>query len=219
MDYSYSFQDNIPSSSFNSNSKNILNWIETNRDAFDWAKDPNAYEMTNLFLFGAKYSHEGKDIDTDTLTKMWDIRSQDFEGCNIGPNNFVYAICYDAYQAALSGKAIVNDENSHHALRKMAGIGLYLKQLQRDTGEVSYNNPQELLYLLQCSNSLKTFHPDLFDKYAFGQNISILCNLQLQQELPSDISQSIQDMQNRIYGKSHEIKPTKDTITTEVELP
>ena len=55
MDYSYSFQDNIPSSAFNSTSKNVLNWIEENRDAFDWAKDPNAYEMTNLFLFGAKY--------------------------------------------------------------------------------------------------------------------------------------------------------------------
>ena len=150
MDYSYSFQDNIPSSTFNTTSKNVLNWIEENRDSFDWAKDPNAYEMTNLFLFGAKYSHEGKDVDIDSLTKMWNIRSRDFERCNIGENNFVYAICHDSYQSALSGKAMVNDENSHHALRKMAGLGLYLKQQQRDTGEVSFNNPQELLQLLQC---------------------------------------------------------------------
>ncbi len=49
MDYSYSFQDNIPHSTFNSNSKNVLNWIEENHDTF---KDPNAYEMVNLFLFG-----------------------------------------------------------------------------------------------------------------------------------------------------------------------
>lgn len=188
MDYSYSFQDNIPSATFNSTSKNILNWIEENRDTFEWAKDPNAYEMVNLFLFGAKYSHEGKDVDMDTLTKMWDIRSQDFERCNITPNNFVYAICQDSYQSALTGKSLVNEENSHHALRKMAGLGLYLKQQQRDTGEISYNNPQELLQLLECSHSLKTFHPDLFDKYAFGKNINVLCDLQLQHELPAEVS-------------------------------
>ncbi len=97
MDYSYNFQDNIPSSTFNSTSKNVLNWIKENHDTFDWAKDPNAYEMVNLFLFGAKYSHEGKDVDTDTLTKMWDIRSKDFERCNISENNFVHAICQDSY--------------------------------------------------------------------------------------------------------------------------
>lgn len=82
MDYNSTFQDNIPSAVFNSASRNILSWIEENRNAFDWAKDPNAYEMTNLFLFGAKYAQEGKDVDVNTLTKMWDIRSQDFERCN-----------------------------------------------------------------------------------------------------------------------------------------
>lgn len=218
MDYSYSFQDNIPSSTFNTTSKNVLNWIEENRDAFNWAKDPNAYEMTNLFLFGAKYSHEGKDIDIDTLTKMWDIHSKDFEGCNIGDNNFVYAICQDAYQSALSGKPMVNDENSHHALRKMAGLGLYLKQQQRDTGTVSYNNPQELLQFLQCSSSLKTFHPDLFDKYAFEENLNVLCKLQLEQELPDEISQSIQDAQNQIYNKARTTDSNRDSKTNEIEL-
>ncbi len=217
MDYSYSFQDNIPSSTFNTTSKNVLNWIEENRDSFDWAKDPNAYEMTNLFLFGAKYSHEGKDVDIDSLTKMWNIRSRDFERCNIGENNFVYAICHDSYQSALSGKAMVNDENSHHALRKMAGLGLYLKQQQRDTGEVSFNNPQELLQLLQCSSSLKTFHPELFDKYAFEDNINVLCDLQLKHELPSEISQCIHDAKNQIYNRTTKAELNQDSKSTEIE--
>lgn len=202
MDYNSTFQDNLPSSAFNSISSNILNWIEQNRDAFDWAKDPNAYEMANLFLFGAKYAQEGKNIDMDTLTKMWDIRSQDFEGCNISSSNFVYAICEDAYQGALARKAIVNDENSHHALRKMAGIGLYLKQQQRDAGVISYNNPQELLQLLQCSSSLRTFHLDLFDRYAFGDKISVLCRLQLENALLEEIATSIQTAQSEIFNKS-----------------
>lgn len=217
MDYSYSFQDNIPSSTFNTTSKNVLNWIEENRDSFDWAKDPNAYEMTNLFLFGAKYFHEGKDVDIDSLTKMWNIRSRDFERCNIGENNFVYAICHDSYQSALSGKAMVNDENSHHALRKMAGLGLYLKQQQRDTGEVSFNNPQELLQLLQCSSSLKTFHPELFDKYAFEDNINVLCDLQLKHELPSEISQCIHDAKNQIYNRTTKAELNQDSKSTEIE--
>ncbi len=217
MDYSYSFQDNIPSSTFNTTSKNVLNWIEENRDSFDWAKDPNAYEMTNLFLFGAKYSHEGKDVNIDTLTKMWNIRSHDFERCNISENNFVYAICQDSYQAALAGKAIVNDENSHHALRKMAGLGLYLKQQQRDTKEVSFNNPQELLQLLQCSSSLKTFHPDLFDRYAFEDNINLLCNLQLQHDIPNELSQAIQDAKNQIYDRTPKFEPEQDLKSIEIE--
>ena len=217
MDYSYSFQDNIPSSTFNTTSKNVLNWIEENRDSFDWAKDPNAYEMTNLFLFGAKYSHEGKDVNIDTLTKMWNIRSHDFERCNISEINFVYAICQDCYQAALTGRAIVNDENSHHALRKMAGLGLYLKQQQRDTKEVSFNNPQELLQLLQCSSSLKTFHPDLFDRYAFEDNINLLCNLQLQHDIPNELSQAIQDVKNQIYDRTPKFEPEQDLKSIEIE--
>lgn len=214
MDYSYSFEANIPSASFNSTSKGILSWIEENRDV----KDPNAYEMANLFLFGAKYAHEGKDIDTDTLTKMWDIRSKDFENCNISENNFVYSICGDAYNSAIAGRNMVNDENSHHALRKMAGLGLYLKQQQRDTGEVSYNNPGELLQLLECSSSLKTFHPDLFDKYAFEENINALCRLQLEHELPAEITEAIQTAKSNIFEKSFEINEniqSRDTLEEE----
>lgn len=218
MDYSYSFQDNIPSSTFNITSKNVLNWIEENRTTVDWAKDPNAYEMTNIFLFGAKYSHEGKSIDVDTLTKMWEIRSKDFEGCNISQNNFVYKICHDAYESILSGKPLVNDENSHHALRKMAGLGLFLKQQQRDSGEISYNNPQELLQLLQCSKSLKAFHPELFDKYAFKENINALCDLQLKQSLPEEIANTIRATQSDVFKNISEQKINKDNKNPEIEI-
>lgn len=206
MEYSYNFQDNILSSNFDSTSGNILNWIKENRDKFDWAKDPNSYEMTNLFLFGSKYTHEGKSINLQTLEEIWEIRSSDFERCHICKNNFVYLICQDAYQSAISGKPLVNDENSHHALRKMAGLGLFLKQQQRDNNEVSYNNPQELLYFLQCSKSLKTFHPDLFSKYAFKENIDVLCRLQLENDLPVEISDLIQSAQNQLSNDNNQIQ-------------
>lgn len=199
MDYSYNFQDNILPFTIDSTSSNILNWVNENRDRFEWAKDPNAYELTNVFLFAAKYAQEGQSINTDTITNLWNIRSKDFERCNISPTHFVYAICHDSYQAALSGKALVNDENSHHALRKIAGIGLYLKQQQRDTGQISYNNPQELLQLLQCSSTLKTFHPKLFDKYAFKDNINVLCKLQLEHQLPTEIFESITSARQQLF--------------------
>ncbi|MBR2588175.1 MAG: hypothetical protein IKD77_03085 [Bacilli bacterium] len=59
MEYS-NFKDNINSGMFNQISKNILDWIKENRAEEDFAKDPNAYEMTNLFLFGAKYRRRRK---------------------------------------------------------------------------------------------------------------------------------------------------------------
>lgn len=202
MDYNYDFESNIPYESFNSTSRNVLNWIEENRNKFDWAKNPNAYEMVNLFLFGGKYSQEGEEIDKEALTRMWDIRSKDFEWCNIDTNYFTYRICQDSYDSAISGKALVNDENSHHALRKMAGLGLYLKQ-QKDNGEIAYNNPQELLQLLKCSSTLKKSHPDLFDRYAFAQNINVLCTLQLQNDLSSKTIQSIETARDEIFAKSN----------------
>lgn len=221
MDYGYSFQDNILSSTFNSTSNNILNWIKENRDKFDWAKDPNAYEMTNLFLFAAKHSHEGNNINIDTLNQMWDIRSKDFNNCNISNNNFVYLICQDAYESAVSGNPMVTDENSHHALRKMAGIGLYLMQQQRDTGRVSYNNPQELLQLLQCSESFKKLHPELFNKYLFGKNLNVLCRLQLENELSNEVIQAIKTSQNNlsdvIIASQHDNTP-KTVTESDIEI-
>lgn len=177
MEYNLTFQDNIFSQDFNSRAKEITNWIKENRTMHEWAKDPNAYEMANVFLFGAKYASEGQQIDIDTLDEMWELRSQDFGNCNISENHFVYRICEDAHTAAQAGRALVNDENSHHALRKMAGIGLYLKQQQRDGQEVQYDNLSELQTLIEASRTLKGVHPDLFERYRFGENINVLCNL------------------------------------------
>lgn len=218
MEYNNSFQDNIPSSSFNSTSENVLNWIKENRDKFDWAKDPNSYEMTNLFLFASKYIHEGKSINTKTLSEMWNIRSQDFKNCNISENNFVYLICQDAFQSTVSGKPLVNDENSHHALRKMAGLGLYLKQQQRDNGKIEYNNPQELLQFLECAKSLKTFHPDLFSKYAFKENINMLCKLQLENEMPIDLQETINSSRNQLFDSKSQSKSNIKNSEKEQEI-
>ena len=138
---------------------------------------------------------EGERIDTETLREMWEIRSQDFANCNISENNFVYQICKDSYEAAMLGRILVNDPNSHHALRKMAGIGLYLKQQQRDRGKVVYDNPMELLELLSSSKSLKVFHPDLYERYAFEQNLDVLCKLQLSRDLTEPFQDRIKSAQ------------------------
>ena len=50
MEYN-NFKDNIGPTVFDFMSMNILNWIKENRTEEEFAKDPNAYEMTNLFLF------------------------------------------------------------------------------------------------------------------------------------------------------------------------
>lgn len=177
MEYNITFQDNILAQDFNNTARGITNWIRENRIKHEWAKDPNAYEMANVFLFGAKYASQGQQIDIDTLDEMWEMRSKDFENCNVSRNHFVYRICEDAHTSVQNGKALVNDENSHHALRKMAGIGLYLKQQQRDGQKPQYNNLQELQNLIEVSRTLKGVHPDLFDKYKFSENINVLCSL------------------------------------------
>lgn len=204
MEYSYQFQDNISAVTYNDRLQGTLNWIKENREKEEWAKDPNAYEMTNLFLFGAKYGQEKKEINKDAIQQMWELRSQDFEHCNISENNFVYQICKDSYEAAMKGKALVNDENSHHALRKMAGLGLYFKQQKRDNNEIQYNNPDELMSLLDASSTLKTFHPELFEKYQFSNNINKIIQLQLQQELPEQTRNQIESMQKGLFEEKTE---------------
>ena len=174
--------------------------------------------MTNVFLFAGKYLEEGEDIDLEEVQKMWDLRSKDFENCNISQSNFIYQICERAYESAISRHSLVNDEASHSALRKMAGIGLYLMQQQRDNGEIYYNNSQELLQLLQCQSSLKTFHPELFDRYAFTENIKALCKLQLQNELPSETVEAIKEAQDRISNKITERSFDVDVEHDDIEL-
>lgn len=217
MDYNINFQDNIPSYEFNNRVGGILNWIKENREKEEWAKDPNAYELANVYLFAAKYRQENQQIDTDTLQQMWKIRSQDFERCGVSQDSFIYKICEESYLAAMQGKAPVNDENSHHALRKMAGIGLYLKQ-QRDGNEVEYNNPSELLQLIECAKTLKTFHPDLFKRYQFEQSINAIMRLQLQQELPEEIVQRLQQAKKNLQQDNLVQENKKDPTIRTKEL-
>lgn len=178
MKYNRNFQDNIPAEMFNQTANGITKWIEENRELHDWAKDPNAYEMANVFLFAGKYAEEGNSIDKENLKRMWQLRSQDFEHCGIGRNHFVYQICEQAYQSAISGKALVNDEYSHSALRKMAGVGLYVMQQKRDN-VLDYNNLHELIDLIENSRMLKQKHPGLYDVLQFDKNLRVLYDLQI----------------------------------------
>lgn len=209
MNYSINFQDNIRYSEFNERAKGVLDWIVENREKEEWAKDPNAYELANIYLFAGKYAGEKHQINTDTLKQMWNIRSQDFERCGVSNNSFIYKICEDSYLSAMEGKALVNDENSHHALRKMAGVGLYLKQQQRDGNEISYNNPGEIIQLMECSRTLKTFHPDLFEKYRFEANIENILKLQLQHKLPKEVIEEMNQLNTELK---------KDTLVQETNL-
>ena len=103
----------------------------------------------------------------------------------------------------MPGRSLVNDQNSHHALRKMAGLGFDLKQQKRDRGKIVYDNPVELPELLSCSKSLKVFPPDLYEKYAFEANIDVLCRLQLSQDLPEQFEEEIKSAQAiREYSRS-----------------
>ena len=78
-----------------------------------------------MFLLGGKYLKEGEDINTNALQEIWEILSQDFEQAGISDQSFVYQICKDFYETMKNKKSLVNDKASHHALRKMHGIGLF----------------------------------------------------------------------------------------------
>lgn len=209
MDYDENFKDNIPYDLLDMSSKNILKWIIENREKQDEAKDPNAYEMTNLFLCAAKYRSQGKEVDLSAINGIWEIRKGDFERCNISENNFVYKIVQDSYESAVSGKVLVRDSQSHSALRKLAGIGLHLYKEKRDNNQISYNNPQELLELLNNAKSLAMFHPELYKRYAVQSNINTICELQLSQELPEQVQQAIKQMQTELQVYEQKQSETK----------
>lgn len=203
-------KDNIYPEQFNERSEGILNWIKENREKEEWTKDPNAFEMTNVFLLGAKYAEEGVDINQETLKEMWEIRSQDFARCGVSENNFVYKICEDSYQASQEGRALVNDEASHHALRRMAGIGLFLNTQKVRDGKVEYNNPDELLELLEASRTLKGVHPDLFEKYGFEENLQVIAKLQLEKE--NSLESRIGKAMDAVFGEQTTERKSEDKV-------
>ncbi len=190
-------RDNIYPEQFNSRAEGIVNWIKENREKEEWAKDPNAFEMTNVFLLGAKYASEGMDIKQETLKEMWDIRSQHFARCGVSENNFVYGICEDSYEASQAGRALVNDEASHTALTEMADIGLFLNRQKARGEKLEFNNPDQLLRLLQVSRTLKGVHPDLFERYGFEQNLQTIARLQLEKE--SSLENRIQTAMDAVF--------------------
>lgn len=208
----HNLQDNIRKEEYNDRTKGILQWIKENRDKADWAKDPNAYEMTNVFLLGGKYRQEGEKIDIEALDEMWNIRSKDFEHAGIMDQSFVYKICEDAYQSVQDGKALVNDEASHHALRKMAAIGLYCSQQRRDKENIKYNNPGELLELLETARTLKGVHPDLYEKYQFQANLERLCELQPENSLQNRIQKAMETLEQ----EKEDIKDEKENRNNEM---
>lgn len=205
-------RDNIFPEEFNERSKGIVGWIKENREKEEWAKDPNAFEMTNVFLLGAKYAEESVDVNKETLKEMWEIRKGDFARCGISENNFVYRICEDAYEASQEGRALVNDEASHHALRKMAGIGLFLNQQKARGEKIEYNNADELIELLEASRTLKGVHPDLFQRYGFKENLQTIARLQLEKE--NSLEGRIQMAMDSVFGEqvSERKREAKDQI-------
>ena len=60
----------------------------------------------------------------------------------------------------------------------MAGIGLYLMQQKRDRGTVEYNNPNELITLIEDSKMLKLIHPELHETFKFDDNLKVLYEMQ-----------------------------------------
>lgn len=161
--------------------------------------------MTNVFLLGAKYASEGVDINRDTLKEMWEIRSKDFARCGISENNFVYHICEDSYKASQEGRALVNDEASHHALRRLAGIGLELNRLKTQEGRVAYNNPQEFLELVEASRTLKGVHPDLYERYGFEQNLKVINGLQPENALSGRIQKAMNALSPEMAEEKKEV--------------
>ena len=74
------------------------------------------------------------------------------------------------------------------------------------------------MQFLHCSNSLKTFHPDLFRKYAFDKNINVLCGLQLDNKLPDELVNEIKVAQEKVLNESKEIDSKINDTKSEIEL-
>lgn len=200
-------RENIFPEEFNERVKGIVKWIKDNREKEEWAKEPNAFEMANVFLLGAKYGQEGVDINKETLKEMWEIRCQDFARCSVSENNFVYKICEEAYEASQKGRALVNDEASHTALTEMADIGLFLNRQKARDEKVEFNNPDQLLRLLEASRTLKGVHPELFERYGFEQNLQTITRLQLEKE--SSLEPRIQRAMDAIFEEQNTEKKTE----------
>lgn len=198
-------RDNIYPEQFNEKSEGILNWIKENRE-----KDPNVFEMTNVFLLGAKYAEEGYEINKEILKEIWEICSKDLPKCGVHDGGVVYGICKDAYKASQLGNALVNDVDSHCALRKMADIGLFFHQKLTKGEKLDYNNPEGLCELIENSKTLKTFYPDLFQRYGFEPNLQLI--VKLQSEKPNSLETRIGKAMESVLGEQTRERRSEDKV-------
>ncbi len=189
----------------------IAGWIKGNRNT-----DPNAFEMVNLFLFAGKYASEGSRIDKGSLTELWNMRSEDFSKCNIDKNHFVYKIAEITYQSAMEGNSLVNNAESHIALRRMAGVGLFLMQQKRDMGSINYNNYGEMMELLKSASILKETNPDVFESASVGQFTELLVSLQPTEHLNGFQKEEIEFYSSKLKNSSGEDISTNKTIYKKV---
>ncbi len=162
----------IPEFNINGVIGGVTEWTKENRNT-----DPNAFELVNVFLFAGKYASEGSLIDDESLTDLWNIRSESFKNMGISEDNFVYKIVEASYESAIKSESLVSDPISHIALRRTAGVGLYLMQQKRDTGTMNYNNSAEMMELLKASVILKDNHPDLFEDVSVRDFTSLVVDL------------------------------------------
>lgn len=77
--------------------------------------------------------------------------------------------------------------------------------LQDNIRKNEYNNPNELLELIEASRTLKGVHPDLYEKYQFQTNLERLCEIQPENNLQS----KIQEAMNNLEQKTEKSKETK----------
>lgn len=79
----------------------------------------------------------------------------------------------------------------------MADIGLFLNRQKARGEKLEFNNPDQLLRLLQASRTLKGVHPDLFERYGFEQNLQTIARLQLEKE--SSLENRIQTAMDAVF--------------------
>ena len=93
---------------------------------------------------------------------------------------------------------------------RFAGIGLFLNTQKVRDGKVEYNNPDELLELLEASRTLKGVHPDLFEKYGFEENLQVIAKLQLEKE--NSLESRIGKAMDAVFGEQTTERKSEDKV-------
>ena len=121
----------------------VYGWFSSDPNAK--SLDPNAYELTGLFIDANNARLDGKAISEEAsshLNEMWENRRENYLKNNIGTNNLSFRICSDCYDGKLSNTKFSTEATA--LLQRLAGVSLYLNQEVRNNGFVNYNNIWEL---------------------------------------------------------------------------